>query len=64
MRITQPKLSMKNEGKYFPFLTVCLLVFSAEKPCLLKTFANSLEPDQARHNVGPDLDPDFLILLW
>ena len=25
--------------------------------CLLITFANSLDPDQARQNVGPDLDP-------
>ena len=24
---------------------------------LLITFANSLDPDQARQNVGPDLDP-------
>ena len=27
--------------------------------CLLITFANSLDPDQARQNVGPDLDPNF-----
>ena len=25
---------------------------------LLLTFANSLDPDQARQNVGPDLDPN------
>ena len=25
--------------------------------CLLITFANSLDPDQDRQNVGPDLDP-------
>ena len=25
---------------------------------LLITFANSLDPDQARQNVGPDLDPN------
>ena len=29
---------------------------------LLITFANSLEPDQARQNVWPDLDPNFLTL--
>ena len=29
---------------------------------LLIMFANSLEPDQARHNVGPDVDPNCLIL--
>ena len=28
--------------------------------CLLITFANSLDPDQARQNVGPDLDPNCL----
>ena len=29
---------------------------------LLITFANSLYPDQARHNVVPDLDPNCLTL--
>ena len=27
---------------------------------LLITFANSLDPDQAQQNVGPDLDPNCL----
>ena len=27
---------------------------------LLITFANSLDPDKARQNVGPDLDPNCL----
>ena len=31
---------------------------------LLITFANSLDPDQARQNVGSDLDPNCLILWW
>ena len=31
---------------------------------LLITFASSLDPDQARQNVGPDLDPNCLILRW
>ena len=30
---------------------------------LLITFANSLDPDQARHFVGPDLDPNCLTLI-
>ena len=30
--------------------------------CLLITFTNSLDPDQARQNVGPDLDPNCLTL--
>ena len=29
---------------------------------LLMTFANSLDPDQARQNVGPDLDPNWLTI--
>ena len=32
--------------------------------CLLITFANSLDPDQARQNIGPDLDPNCLTLWW
>ena len=32
--------------------------------CLLTTFANSLDPDQAWQNVGPDLDPNCLTLWW
>ena len=31
--------------------------------CLLITFANSLDADQDRQNVGPDLDPNCLTLL-
>ena len=44
-------------------LTVWLLVTTNDDFChLLITFANSLESDQARQNVGPDLDPNCLIL--
>ena len=28
------------------------------------TFTSSLDPDQARQNVGPDLDPNCLIVRW
>ena len=31
---------------------------------LLITFANSLDPDQAQQNVGPDLDPNWLTHWW
>ena len=31
---------------------------------LLITFANSLYPDQAQQNVGPDLDPNNLTVWW
>ena len=37
-------------------LILYLLVSSADN------FANSLDPDQARQNVGPDMDPNFLTL--
>ena len=30
---------------------------------MLITFVNNLDPDQAQQNVGPDLDPNCLILL-
>ena len=32
--------------------------------CLLITFANSLDPDQDRQNIGPDLDPNRLTLIY
>ena len=35
---------------------------SGDLRSLLITFANSLDPDQARQNVGPDLDPNCLTL--
>ena len=37
---------------------------SGNSCCLLITFANSLDADQAGQNIGPDLDPDCLILWW
>ena len=39
-------------------LNLFLLVSSADN------FANSSDPDQARQNVGPDLDPICLTLSW
>ena len=35
---------------------------SGDFGCLLITFANSSDADQARQNVGPDLDPNCLTL--
>ena len=32
--------------------------------CLLKTFANSLNPDSAQQKVSPNLDPSCLTLLY
>ena len=37
---------------------------AASEPALNVIFANSLDPDQARQNVGPDLDPNCLTLRW
>ena len=38
----------------------CSLPASGDYCHLLITFANSLDSDQARQNVGPDLDPNCL----
>ena len=45
----------------------CLLIFISSKSSLSKVsfrntirVSNSLDPDQARHTVGPDLDPNCL----
>ena len=46
--------------KYFEDLT---LHASGEFCHLLLIFANSLDPDQAQQNVGPDLDPNCLTLI-
>ena len=45
--------SLSSQKPYFfHILPLIMLIFN-----LLKTFANSLDPDEARHFVGPDLDP-------
>ena len=46
------KMDPNRDGK----LTPCLLVSSADNLC------KQLDPDQARQNVGPDLDPNCLTL--
>ena len=43
-------------------LTPDLKLFSGGLSAVLITFANSLDPDQDRQNVGPDLDPNRLTL--
>ena len=40
------------------------LIASSNFFCLLITFAKSLDPDQDRQNVGPDLDPKCLTILF
>ena len=48
--------------------TSCLVLISYPARddfcCLLITFANSLDPNQARQNVGPDLDRNCLTPGW
>ena len=42
-----------NNSEFFLDTFLARVSFS----CLLITFANSLDPDLDRHNVGPELDP-------
>ena len=54
----------KNKGQ--TYFVQCFNSFTASGHfChLLITFANSLDTDQARQNVGPDLNPNCLTLWW
>ena len=50
---------------YPKVLPVCITLTrtaSGDVCHLLTTFANSLDLDQGRQNVGPDLDPNHLIV--
>ena len=42
--------------------TLCDINSLSTKVSSADNFANSLDPDQAQQNVGPDLDPDCLTL--
>ena len=43
--------------------TGLIFFLACDESCrLLITFANSLDPDQDRRSVGPDLDPNRLTL--
>ena len=42
---------------------ICEKVFMFTLSLLVVTFSNSLEPDQVRQNVGPDLDLNYLSLI-
>ena len=57
MKLTLDKVLARKYQQVVLCLTLCPL-------CLLITFANSLDPDQARQNVGPDLDPKCLTPVW
>ena len=45
------------------FVKIIVYIIIVVTCCLLITFANSSDPDQARQNVGPDLDPNCLTLM-
>ena len=55
MKFTLAKV-LARSGSVFNFLPDC-----GDFCHLLIAFANSLDPDQARHFVGHDLDPNCLI---
>ena len=52
VRIILPSCKLVHLAKF----SLCLLVLCADSD----VFTNSLDPDQARQNVGPDLDPNCL----
>ena len=56
MKLTLAKV-LARKYQVVLYLTLCPL-------CLLINFANSLDPDQAQQNVGPDLDPNCLTPGW
>ena len=57
MKLTLAKVLARKYQQVILYLILCPL-------CLLITFANSLDLDQARQNVGPDLDLNFLKPRW
>ena len=44
------------------YIPICIDVWCYVNCLLLIIFTNSLDPDQAQQNVGPDLDPNGLTL--
>ena len=44
--------------------TMTNLLFTLYLHVLVINYADSLYPDQVRHNVGPDLNPNCLTLFW
>ena len=53
---------MKNYDRFRRQLVNLTRIVGGDIYRLLITFANSLDPDQDRQNVGPDLDPNRLTL--
>ena len=59
MKLTLAKVYSQKEVSTSCFVSNSLLA-RGDFRCLLITFANRLDPDQAQQNVGPDLDPNCL----
>ena len=58
MKLTLAKALARKYQQVVSYLTIC--PSRVDFCCLLITFANSLDPDQAGQNVRPDLDPNCL----
>ena len=54
--------SQSKKDYLFPSFLLNSLHASGDFCHLLKTFANGVDPDQDRHDAGPDLDPNRLTL--
>ena len=53
------QINAKKTSKNLNLLTLCLFVSTADN-----NFANSLDSDLTRQNIGPDLHLVCLTLLW
>ena len=59
--VHEDKVCYMYVWKLDAIITISGLIFISKcRP--LRTFAHSLDPDQARQNIGPDLDPNCLTL--
>ena len=58
-----PFLPLKQQSKHNVTCLPSKTILASGDFCrLLITFANSLDPDQDRQNVSPDLDPNILTI--
>ena len=64
MKLTLAKVLARTYKVASRSCSVFNALFTSSDLChLLIAFANSLDPDQARQNVGPDPDPNCLTVL-
>ena len=62
-QVSSLRMSITNKGPFQSSIALTLSPLVAAFCRPLITFANSMDPDQARQNVGPDLDPNCLTLM-